>query len=142
MSAKIQLEGGARLREAGLIDSSRLAGRDSTNCWIISLNAGDTKGGKERDIIVSKDTYLEIERYVKENGVLKIDDPRSYREAIKEAAQKVGQEYTGSHGLRHNFAQNRMNELQSMGAGYQTACHMVSKEMGHERPSITETYLR
>lgn len=141
LSASIQLEAGARLREAGLIDRERLAGITEKG-GVISLKAGDTKGGKERDLHVSKETYLKLEKYINENGKLKIDDPRAYRDAIKQASNVTNQNYTGSHGLRHTYAQNRMNELQTEGVGYRTACLIVSREMGHERPSITELYLR
>ena len=48
----------------------------------------------------------------------------------------------GAHGLRHAFAQERMNTLQSMGYEYQQALEVVSQEMGHFRPEITEVYLR
>ena len=48
----------------------------------------------------------------------------------------------GIHGLRHNYAQERMSELQSRGQSYTTALATVSQEMGHFRPDITEVYLR
>jgi len=49
---------------------------------------------------------------------------------------------TGIHGLRHNFAQQRMEELQSKGFYYSDALAIISQEMGHFRPDITEVYLR
>jgi len=49
---------------------------------------------------------------------------------------------TGIHGLRHNFAQKRMEELQSRGFYYSDALAIISQEMGHFRPEITEVYLR
>ena len=49
---------------------------------------------------------------------------------------------TGIHGLRHNFAQERMEELQSRGFYYSDALAIISQEMGHFRPDITEVYLR
>lgn len=48
----------------------------------------------------------------------------------------------GAHGLRHSYAQNRMDELQQQGFLYQEALEIVSQEMGHFRASITEVYLR
>jgi integrase len=48
----------------------------------------------------------------------------------------------GAHGLRHTFAQSRMNELQQLGFIYQEALGIVSQQMGHFRPDITEVYLR
>ena len=49
---------------------------------------------------------------------------------------------TGIHGLRHNYAQQRMEELQSRGFYYSDALAIISQEMGHFRPEITEVYLR
>lgn len=48
----------------------------------------------------------------------------------------------GAHGLRHTYAQRRMSELQSHGLLYSHALAVVSQELGHFRPEITEVYLR
>lgn len=48
----------------------------------------------------------------------------------------------GGHGLRHTYAQQRMQELQRLGHNRDKALEVVSQEMGHFRPEITETYLR
>jgi integrase len=48
----------------------------------------------------------------------------------------------GAHGLRHTYAQIRMNELQQQGFIYLEALGIVSQELGHFRPDITEVYLR
>jgi integrase len=48
----------------------------------------------------------------------------------------------GAHGLRHSYAQTRMAELQGLGLLYRAALGIVSQEMGHFRPDITEVYLR
>lgn len=47
----------------------------------------------------------------------------------------------GAHGLRHSYAQERLSELQK-NMVYQQALEVVSQEMGHFRPEITEIYLR
>jgi integrase len=48
----------------------------------------------------------------------------------------------GAHGLRHTYAQSRMEELQRNGFIYYEALGIVSQELGHFRPNITEVYLR
>ena len=48
----------------------------------------------------------------------------------------------GAHGVRHSYAQQRMQELQKLGLVRDMALRTVSQEMGHFRPEITETYLR
>lgn len=47
----------------------------------------------------------------------------------------------GAHGLRHSYAQERMSELQRH-LPRTEALKVVSQEMGHFRPEITEVYLR
>jgi len=48
----------------------------------------------------------------------------------------------GGHGLRHSYAQERMNELQNTGLSQLEALETVSQELGHFRPEITKVYLR
>ena len=68
-------------------------------------------------------------------------DKNEYREILKDAAEKTEQDYTGSHGLRWNFAVDRMEELQGTDMTYEERLQVVSWEMGHERADITEHYL-
>ena len=49
---------------------------------------------------------------------------------------------TGGHGLRHSYAQERIEDLQRDGHTYDSALGLVSQEMGHFRADITEVYLR
>lgn len=144
--ASIQLESGARINEASLIDEKRLGGIDEDRgCGVIYLQPGDAKGGLERDLYIPKETYERLEKYVAEHGKLHVPkggERQIYRDAIKAAAESTGQNYTGSHGLRHNFAQNRMEQLQADGVAYRIALTQVSVEMGHFREDITLHYLR
>ncbi len=48
----------------------------------------------------------------------------------------------GAHGVRHAYAQERMDELRGTGLDRTLALETVSQELGHFRPSITEIYLR
>jgi len=48
----------------------------------------------------------------------------------------------GGHGLRHSYAQERMDELKGLGLSRQVALETVSQELGHFRAEITEVYLR
>ena len=48
---------------------------------------------------------------------------------------------TGAHGLRHSYAQERLDVLQGSHS-YPDALAIVSQEMGHFRADITEVYLR
>ena len=61
--------------------------------------------------------------------------------SVSAASERVLGWSTGAHGLRHSYAQERMNELQ-YSLNRERALETVSQEMGHFRPEITETYLR
>lgn len=146
--ASIQLEAGGRINEASLIDEKRLGGiteYQGREVGVISLQRGDAKGGLERNLFLPRETYEKVAAYVAENGKLHIEKGGQrdvYRAAIRDAAAATDQKYTGSHGLRHNFAQNRIAELEASGMGHRVALTQVSFEMGHFREDITKHYLR
>ena len=151
LCAEVMHQGGARINEASMIDEKRMGGYriDAVRgeVGIIKLEGSDTKGGKARDLMVSKGTYQKLEKYIKENGKFNVNrtngERQKLREAIKEAAGITGQKYTGAHGLRHCYAQERVHEKENIqDKSYLNAIAEVAKEMGHERPSITEHYLK
>jgi integrase len=67
---------------------------------------------------------------------------KQFTDSFSKASDRALDWSTGAHGLRHSYAQERMDELQSMGYDRDTALETVSQEMGHFRPDITEVYLR
>lgn len=67
---------------------------------------------------------------------------KAWTNSFSAAAGRVLGWSAGAHGLRHSYAQERMNELQRQGLIREEALTTVSQEMGHFRPEITETYLR
>jgi len=97
------------------------------------------KGGKPGLVRISIDTYELLEMYLEENGSFEIAYD-AYIDALKEAAEKTHQTYNGSHGLRWNYAQNRIVELQEYGYSYAQSEQIVSWEMKHNRASITQHY--
>lgn len=141
--ASVQYESGARINEVWQIETNDLKGMklDPYTKEFKGFVEVTGKGGKEREIAVSIDTYKSIESIIQEKGNVKFDK-NGYREELKEAAEVSGQEYTGSHGLRWNFAEERMEELQEHTTlMYEERLQEVSWEMGHERADITEHYL-
>ena len=144
LMARMQYEGGARLHEVSLIKHDQLKGMDTDTFTGKEVGKIEVqgKGGYVRDISVSANTYRQLENHIKENEIFRIDKD-AYRTNLKSAAVKSGQDYTGSQGLRWNFAQERFNELQEKGnLTYEQALKQVSEEMGHHRADITEHYLR
>lgn len=58
----------------------------------------------------------------------------TYRDQLQKEIEKTGQAYNGTHGIRHAYAQNQLEQGRSK--------QEVSESMGHSREEITNTYLR
>lgn len=67
---------------------------------------------------------------------------RNFSQSFSRASNNALGWSNGAHGLRHSYAQERMDALRDRGSARQNALETVSQEMGHFRPEITETYLR
>jgi integrase len=67
---------------------------------------------------------------------------KQFTDSFSKASDRALDWSTGAHGLRHSYAQERMDELQKIGYDRETALETVSQEMGHFRSEITEVYLR
>ena len=136
--AQAQHEGGFRISELNHLSEKNF--KDNNTFQVIS-----GKGGKDREVPLSKETYQALKSLLDKadpiDGKYKFD-MNDYRNALKEATERSGQEYTGSHGLRWNFAQEKFAELQREGKTYEQALQEVSRLLGHERADITEHYLR
>ena len=145
LAAQIQHESGGRVKEVSQIKESQLKGlqADRITGELKGKIEVDGKGGKVRELQVSPAAYATLKAAIAANGgVFKIADYKAYVAALEKSAGKTGQDYNGSHGLRWNFAQERMQELQGHGLTYEQALQQVSHEMGHERSDITEHYLK
>jgi integrase len=112
------------------------------------------KGGLVREVMIPKDLAdrLEARRFDEpkqftDRGVhyeqrYDIGGGKQFTDSFSKASERALDWSNGAHGLRHSYAQERMNELQKIGYDRETALETVSQEMGHFRPSITEVYLR
>lgn len=113
------------------------------------------KGGLVREIHVPLSLARELEekrlrfpRQVKDRGIFyiqKYDIPGGIRftNEFSSASKRALGWSNGAHGLRHSYAQKRMQTLlYNKFCDYETALETVSQEVGHFRPDITTTYLR
>lgn len=90
------------------------------------------KGGKWSE----KELSHTLASKIKENAVegkyeLSIN---TYRDQLQKEIEKTGQNYNGTHGIRHTYAQNQLELGKSK--------KEVSESMGHNRKEITDVYLR
>lgn len=154
LQASLQYEGGLRTEGVGAPSNRRLKNpltrdglRGITTDPVTGLPAGIVasveKGGKETDHYVSVPTYRRLEEYLERHGKLE-SDYFAYIEAINNAAMETGQYAPGrgSHGLKHNFAQERYLECIAYGMSHEQALQQTSLETSHFRLRETLTYTR
>lgn len=142
--ATLQVESGGRFKEVRQISETQLRGLqpDRITGEVKGRIEVDGKGGKVRELQVSPAAYAELKAAIAAgDGVFRLDGYKDYLDNLKNAAQASDQGYNGSHGLRWDFAQERMSEIQAGGLTYEEALRQVSQEMGHERSDITCHYL-
>jgi hypothetical protein len=145
LAATLQLESGARVKEISHINEGQLKGLQANRITGEVRGRVEVvgKGGKVRELQVSQSTYAGIKTAIAAaGGVFRLEEYKVYLDNLKDAAERSGQDYNGTHGLRWNYAQDRMRELQTHGLTYEEALREVSQEMGHERSDITEHYLK
>jgi len=142
--ARLQLEGGARRREATLFRARQLCGHtvdELTGKEKGRIHLEQCKGGLQRNILVTVPTYSELERAIQARGGVFRVNKECYRRSIVKAARDSGQVYHGSHGLRWVYAQQRFFQCRDHGLTNEQALKKVALEMGHRRSSITRLYL-
>ena len=142
LAAKIQLESGARIEGVALIKPEQLLGTklDSITNMTKGIIFTKEKGGKVGEVLVSIDTYTNLESYILEYNKFKINRQEYYND-LKQAAIASNENPEASHGLRWYFAKRRMFEYGKAGYSYDDCLQQVSFEMKHNRASITKHYL-
>jgi integrase len=128
--------------------SDRFAGRDGERYTV------EGKGGLVREVLLSRELARQLEmtrlaepRQVTDRGVnyiqhYAIGGGRAWSQSFSAASQRELGFSNGAHGLRHSYAQERMEELQRNGMNYDDAKGTVAQEVGHFDKETTEAYLR
>ena len=130
LQASLQYEGGLRTEGVGAPSNRQLKNPLTSNGLLgiatdpvtaspVGVVASVEKGGKETEHYVSIATYRRLEEHISRHGKLE-SDYFAYIEAINLAAKTTGQYATGrgSHGLKHNFAQERYMECINHGMSH------------------------
>jgi tetratricopeptide (TPR) repeat protein len=154
LQAALQYEGGLRAEGVGAPSNCRVKnplaaeglhgiGSDPVTGAPVGIVASVEKGGKETEHYVSVETYRRLEEYIRVHGRLE-SDYADYVAAINRAARETGQYAPGrgSHGLKHNFAQERYLECIRHGLTHEQALQQTSLETSHFRLRETLTYTR
>jgi site-specific recombinase XerD len=122
---ELQRDYGLRLKEAIHINLNRQL-KDNITLFV------QGKGGKTIEKELSRDLLQKIEKTA-QNGIFEVKKD-IYIKELKSEIEKTGQNFNGTHGIRHSFAQKKLEE------GYSKS--QVSEMMGHNREEITNVYLR
>lgn len=140
--AMAQANGGFRFSELQYSRKENLHGivKDKITGEEVGVIHVEGKGGRERNCFIAVGLYEKIEGYVEKQGHLKVNYEK-YLRGLQEASKETGLSYSGSHGLRCDFAQDRYDNYISGGYSNEDALKGVSVEMGHDRTYETQTYL-
>ena len=134
IAAQVQYHGGARVKEITHLTDKHLLGNNT-------IQLTNTKGGRLRVMELPPELYEQVAEIIRQDGEFRFQY-RTYLRHLKAAALETGQPYNGSHGLRWNFAQRVVQDVQKDGLSYDEALKVVSERMGHSRKEITEHYLQ
>jgi len=127
--------------------SGKFEGREGQSYTVVG------KGGLAREIRIPEAVAERLEatrlpepQQVTDRGVYyqqnyDIGGGQRWSNSFSAASNRACNWSNGAHGVRHSFAQERMTELQRYHPR-EEALRIVSQEMGHFRPQITEVYLR
>lgn len=129
--ADMQLNYGFRINEVAKIDLDK-----QLNNNILSVQA---KGGQ----IINKELNQEHLSKLQElsfNGIFNINK-LEYGNDLKNACEVNSEHYTGSHALRHNYAQNQFESYAKAGMSYNECLRATAEDLGHHREDITHRYL-
>ena len=128
--------------------AERFTGREGDRYTVVG------KGGLVREVVLSRELATALEarrleepRLVVDRGVrysqhYDIGGGRTWSQSFSSASKRELGFSNGGHGLRHSYAQERMNELQQQGMRYDQAKATVAQEVGHFDKDTTEAYLR
>lgn len=130
-------------------DADKFIGRPDHTRYIVT-----GKGGLAREVSIPNDLAARLEtlrldqpRTVRDRGILyeqrySVGAGQALSQAFSSASKSALGFSNGLHGVRHSYAQQRQYEASLLLGDPQRALEIVSQEMGHFRPEITEVYLR
>jgi integrase len=162
LATKIALSAGLRAHELLTLQRKDERSASAHRIWSNNRFIGrqgeiytvNGKGGLIREVLIPGELASELEKLrlakpkiVKDRTInytqyYLIGGGKNWTNSFSAASKRALGWSQGAHGLRHSYAQARMKELQQRRFMYNDALRIVSQELGHFRPEITEIYLR
>lgn len=131
LAADMQLQYGFRINEIAKIDLDK-----QLNNNILTVQA---KGGQFISKELSHDHISKLQE-LSSDGLFSISKVL-YGKDLKNACEANSEVYTGSHALRHNYAQNQFESYAKAGMNYNECLLSTAEDLGHHRKDITHRYL-
>ena len=99
------------------------------------------KGGRERKVNISKELVSQLNTSRQYIFTPSRSWKMAFYQAVRQTARELDITVSGIHRLRSNFAQNRYDQLRAQGMSEREARRKVSQELGHNRVSVTRSYV-
>lgn len=112
------------------------------------------KGGLSREVLISHGLSRQLEARrldrvltVRDRGInyqvhYDIGGGNGWSKSFSKTSMTELGRSNGAHGLRHAYAQDRLDQLHRLGYSTQDAKQIISQELGHFRESVVALYLR
>lgn len=146
----LRRHGEQMVSDRGQWRSDRFSGRKEGVVYLVQ-----GKGGLVREVLIPNhlairleacrrpEAKLIVDRKIHYQSLYVIGGGQSWSQSFSEASKRALGFSNGAHGVRHSYAQNRINVLmEQRHITYRQAKTIVSQELGHFRPDITNVYLR
>ena len=144
LAAGLQLRGGFRVSEVmGMTKKSLkgfavdpVTGRES---GVVEVQG---KGGYVRWQYVPKGDYEALRTHLTANGGRMGLVYKPYLRGLNRACSEVGETWSGTHALRHNYVQTFAGEAHARGLDDDAVAREAMERVGHHRTSELQTYTR
>lgn len=141
----LQLKAGFRISEVQGISRCDLRGvvRDPVTGALAGRVHVHGKGGFERDQFVPIETYTALQGALAKDANAMRFGYGSYLRSLRSACHELGEAYSGSHGLRHNYIQAFvLSAAESGNLSMRGIQREAMERVGHHRESELATYFR
>lgn len=144
LGARLQLTAGFRVSEVMALGRANLRGEtvDPVTGQAVGLVHVVGKGGFERVQFVPQAEYRALASHLETHSGGMGISYKPYLRDLRHATDATGQNWGGSHGLRHNYVQAFVREAATAGLDAETVAREAMERVGHHRLGELKTYLR
>ena len=144
LAARLQLHGGFRVSEVMGMTRKSLKGYavDPVTGCESGLVEVQGKGGYVRWQYVPKADYDALKAHLDANGGKMGLVYKPYLRGLNRACSEVGETWSGTHALRHNYVQTFAGEAHARGLDDDAVAREAMERVGHHRTSELQTYTR